>query len=108
MTNLTTAIKTARSQFSTPYSFGGQWSVRSYCSTKCAWHEFGQMTYVQAQNLRREFLINKTLIALGMSLDDADYYAQKYNGGSWVDFVRKHANKIRQKKELEAMFQSIN
>lgn len=88
---LTAAIKTARSQTSTPYSFGKQWSVRSYCVVKCAWHEFGQMTYVQAQNLRREFLINKTLIALGMSHDDADYYSQKYNGGSWVEFVRKHA-----------------
>jgi hypothetical protein len=92
MTNtLTAAIKTARSQISTPYSFGKQWSVRSYCVVKCAWQEFNQMTYVQAQNLRREFLINDTLIAFGMSHDDADYYSQKYNGGSWVEFVRKHA-----------------
>jgi hypothetical protein len=105
---LTKAIKTARSQTSTPYPFGTQWSVHSYCAIKCAWHEFSPMTYVQAQNLRREFLINKTLIALGMSLDDADYYSQKYNGGSWVEFVRKYAKKIRQENEFKAMFQSIN
>jgi hypothetical protein len=105
---LTKAIKTARAQTSPPYHFGTQWSVHSYCAIKCAWREFSPMTYVQAQNLRREFLINKTLIALGMSLDDADYYSQKYNGGSWVKFVRKHAKKMRQENALKTMFQSIN
>jgi len=108
MTNFTAAIKTARSQFSTPYSFGGQWSISSYCAIKCAWHEFGQMTYVQAQNLRREFLINKTLILLGMTLEEADYHSQKYISGSWVDFVSKHAKKIRQENKFKAMFQCIN
>jgi hypothetical protein len=107
MTNITKAIKTARTQVSPLLPAAGQWSVQTYCEIGKGWFESHQMTYVQAQNLRRESLINKTLINLGMTLEDADFYSQQYNGDSWIDFVRKHAKKMRQEADFKATFQEI-
>ena len=105
---LTKAIKTARLEVSQLLPCNGQWSMRTYDFDRKGWRESNQMSYSLAQAVRSSFLINRALIALGMSLEDADYYSQKYNSGSWVDFVRKYAKKIRQENELKAMYQSIN
>ena len=105
---LTKAIKTARLEVGQLLPCNGQWSIWTYDFDRKGWRESNQMSYSLAQAMRSSFLINRALIALGMSLEDADYYSQKYNGGSWVDFVRKHAKKIRQENEIKTMFQSIN
>jgi len=105
---LTTAIKTARTQVSHLLPRSGQWYMQTYCEIGKGWFESHQTSYAKAQAMRSESLINKTLINLGMSRDDADYHSQKYTGGSWIDFVRKHAKKMRQENALKTMFQSIN
>ena len=101
-------MQTARLQVSPLLPCGGQWSVQTYDKTVNAWRESHQMPYAKAQALRSLFLIDKTLRALGMTLEDADYYSQKYDGGSWVDFARKHAQKLRQEAAFNAKFQPIN
>lgn len=107
MTNLTIAIKTARTQVSPLLPCGGQWSVQTYDKTVNAWRESHQTTYAQAQAMRNQSLINKTLVNLGMTLEAADYFTQKYNGGSWVEFVRKYAKKMRQEAAFKARYQEI-
>jgi len=107
MTNLTTAIKTARSQVSPLLPAAGQWSVQTYDKTVNAWRESHRTTYIQAQAMRNQFLIDKTLRALGMTLEAADYFTQKYDGGPWVEFVRKYAKKMRQEAAFKARYQEI-
>ena len=105
---LTKAIKTARLEVGQLLPCNGQWSMRTYDFDRKGWRESNQMSYSLAQAVRSSFLINRALIALGMSLEDANYYSEQYSYGSWVDFVRKHAKKMRQENALKAMFQSIN
>jgi hypothetical protein len=107
MTNLTTAIKTARTQVSHLLPRSGQWYVQTYCKIGKGWFESHQTSYAKAQAMRSESLINKTLINLGMTLEAADYFTQKYDGGPWVEFVRKYAKKMRQEAAFRARFQEI-
>jgi hypothetical protein len=107
MTNLTTAIKTARTQVSQLLPRSGQWYVQTYCEIGKGWFESHQTSYAQAQAIRSQSLINKTLINLGMTLEDAQYFSQKYEGGSWLECVRKHAKQIRQEASFKARFQEI-
>ena len=108
MTSLTTAIKTASGQVSPLLQCGGQWSVQTFCTIQNGWVESHQTTYAQAQAMRNQSLIDKTLVNLGMTLEAADHYSQQYDGGSWVDFARKHAKKMRQEAAFKARYQPIN
>ena len=107
MTNLTTAIKTARTQVGPLLPRGGQWSVQTFCTIRNGWVESHQTTYAQAQTMRNQSLIDKTLVNLGMTLEAADYFTQKYDGGSWVEFVRKYAKEMRRKAAFKARYQEI-
>lgn len=107
MTNMTAAIKTARTQVSHLLPRSGQWYVQTYCEIGKGWVESHQTSYAKAQAMRSESLINKTLINLGMTLEDAQYFSQQHESGSWIDFVRKHAKKMRQEADFKATFQEI-
>ena len=107
MTNLTTAIKTARTQVRLAFRNGNGWFVQTYCEIGKGWFESHQTSYAKAQAMRSESLINKTLINLGMTLEDAQYFSQQHESGSWIDFVRKHAKKMRQDAAFKARYQEI-
>ena len=96
MHNFSSAISAARANVSPLISQGhNQWIVQTYDDTRRGWMSSHSTNYSSARKMRAQALADRALVALGATVDDAEWLAHWYENGSWIAFVRAMRAKIQ-------------